>query len=82
MNSVKLPPRFQPHPEVAAGIITLDQALMMMQSEDLTYEGACYLLPPRAWPLLPQPEQGLAQVGRSQRWGWLDWLRYGSRHHD
>lgn len=55
MTEVQLPPRFQPHPEVAAGAITVDQAAMMIQNGWLTYEGACFLLPPRAWGLLPKP---------------------------
>jgi hypothetical protein len=54
---VKLPPKFQPHPECAAGILTLDQAAMMIRMGWLTHEGAQFVLPPRAWPLLPQPEQ-------------------------
>ena len=54
-QAVKLPPKFTAHPEVAAGAITLDQAVMMIERGWLTYEGACYLLPARAWPYLPQP---------------------------
>jgi hypothetical protein len=67
MNQVQLPPRFQPHPECAAGILTLDQAAMMIRIGWLTLEGAQFVLPPSAWPYLPQPKQQLAQVGRSQR---------------
>jgi hypothetical protein len=78
MTQVQLPPKFTAHPEVAAGIITLDQALMMIESRNLTYEGACYLLPPSAWSLLPQPEQEPAQVKRSH-WGWLRRLRFGRK---
>ncbi|MGB8699118.1 MAG: hypothetical protein WCD18_06860 [Thermosynechococcaceae cyanobacterium] len=56
MTQVQLPPCFPSHPEVAAGVITLDQAAMMIRCGWLTYEGACYLLPPSAWLLLPKPE--------------------------
>jgi hypothetical protein len=73
----QLPPRFQPHPECAAGVLTLDQAAMMIWMGWLTHEGAQFVFPPSAWPLLPQPEQPPAQVKRSQRRGWLDWLRFG-----
>jgi hypothetical protein len=72
---VQLPPKFQPHPECAAGILTLEQAAMMIRMGWLTHEGAQFVLPPYAWPLLPQPEQEQAQVRRSQRWVWLGWLR-------
>jgi hypothetical protein len=75
---VKLPPKFQPHPECAAGILTLDQAAMMIRMGWLTQEGAQFVLPPRAWPLLPQPEQEPAQVKRSH-WGWLRRLRFGRK---
>jgi hypothetical protein len=57
MTQVKLPPRFQSHPECAAGAITLDQAAMMIRRGWLTHDDARFLLPPRAWPLLPQPAQ-------------------------
>ncbi len=75
MNSIQLPLRFQPHAECAAGILTIDQAAMMIRRGWLTYEGAQFVLPPRAWPLLPQPEQQPTQVERSQRWGWVRWLK-------
>ncbi|HEY9826768.1 MAG TPA: hypothetical protein V6D19_15105 [Stenomitos sp.] len=48
-------PQFQSHPECAAGLITVDQAIALIQRGWLTLEGAQYLLPPRAWVLLPQP---------------------------
>ncbi len=67
MTQVQLPPKFQPHPEVAAGAITLDQAVMLMERGWLTYEGACYLLPPRAWPLLPKPAPKPAQAKQPKR---------------
>jgi hypothetical protein len=75
MTQVQLPPKFQPHPECAAGILTLEQAAMMIRKGWLTHEGAQFVLPLSAWPLLPQPEQKQAQVRRSQRGGWLEWLR-------
>jgi hypothetical protein len=75
---VKLPPRFQSHPECAAGILTLEQAAMMIRNGWLTHEGAQFVLPPIAWPLLPQPEQELAQVKRSHLWGWLKRVKFWS----
>jgi hypothetical protein len=75
MTQVQLPPRFQSHPEVAAGAITLDQAAMMIRRGWLTNEGARFLLPPRAWPYLPQPVQQPAQAVRVQRGGWMQHLR-------
>jgi hypothetical protein len=74
MTQVQLPPRFQRHPEVAAGIITLDQAAMMIHKRWLTHEGACYLLPPSAWWLLPQPAQE-----KPQRGGRVERLRFWRR---
>ena len=65
---VQLPPKFQQHPELATGIITLENALVLIQEGWLTYEGACYLLPPSAWSLLPKPPQVEAEP---QRQGWL-----------
>jgi hypothetical protein len=73
MTQVQLPPKFQPHPEVAAGAITLDQAIMLIEWGWLSYEGACYVLPPRAWALLPQPKP--AQVTQPKRWRWMQRLR-------
>lgn len=54
MNEVKLP-QFKAHPECAAGLITVDQVLALLECGWLTIEGACYILPPQAWCLLPQP---------------------------
>ena len=68
---VQLPPKFQQHPELATGIITLENALVLIQEGWLTYEGACYLLPPSAWSLLPKPPQVEAEP-KSQ--GWLQRL--------
>jgi hypothetical protein len=77
MTQVQLPPRFQRHPEVAAGIITLDQAAMMIHKRWLSYEGACYLLPPSAWSLLPKP----AKAKQVQRGGWMSRLKKWSRQY-
>ncbi len=68
----KLPPHFQPHPENAAGIVTLDQAIFMVKNEMLSLEGAYYLFPPYVWPLLPKP---LSK--QPKRWSWLNLLRRG-----
>jgi hypothetical protein len=54
MKSAQLPQRFAKNPETAAGAITLDQAAMLMKQGDLSYAGACYLLPVSAWSLLPK----------------------------
>ena len=67
---VQLPPKFQPHPEQAVGLISVDDAVRMIKLDWLTYEGACYL-PPSAWLLLPQPPQVEAEP---QRQGWLERL--------
>jgi hypothetical protein len=70
MNTLQLP-NFKNHPECAAGAITLDQAAMMIRRGWLTHDGARFLLPPRAWALLPKP----AQAVRVQRGGWMQHLR-------
>jgi hypothetical protein len=80
-QQVQLPPKFQPHPEVAAGAITLDQAVMMIRQGWLTYEGACYLLPPRAWPLLPKPVPQQAQAKQPKRFGLMHSLRNWSNQY-
>jgi hypothetical protein len=49
MTRVELPPQFQPHPECAAGVITIDQAVMMIHLGWLTSEGARWMFPPIAW---------------------------------
>jgi hypothetical protein len=67
MTQVQLPPRFQSHPEVAAGAITLDQAAMMIRRGWLTHDGARFLLPPRAWALLPKPLPQPAQAEQPKR---------------
>jgi hypothetical protein len=58
MTQVQLPPQFQSHPECAAGIVTIDQAIEMINRGWLTYEGARWMFPPKVWVLLPQ-EPGL-----------------------
>jgi hypothetical protein len=67
MTPVQLLPKFQPHPEGAAGAITLDQAVMMIHRGWLTHKGACYLLPPRAWPYLPLSKPQQAQPEQPER---------------
>lgn len=67
MTQAQLPPRFQSHPEVAAGAITLDQAAMMIERGWLNHDGARFLLPPRAWPLLPKPAPQPAQAEQPKR---------------
>jgi hypothetical protein len=71
MTQAQLPPRFQSHPECAAGSITLDQAAMMIERGWLTHDVARFLLPPRAWALLPKPAPQTAQAERMQRRGWM-----------
>jgi hypothetical protein len=68
MNTVQLP-NFKNHPECAAGVITLDQAAMMIERGWLTYDGARFLLPPRAWPYLPKPAPQSAQTEQPKRLG-------------
>jgi hypothetical protein len=75
MLEVQLPTKFQPHPEQATGIITLDQAAMMIRSGDLSHEGARFLLPPRAWELLPKPAPQTDKVKQRQRWRWIHRFR-------
>jgi uncharacterized protein YfaQ (DUF2300 family) len=60
---------FKNHAECAAGAITLDQAAMLIQSGDLTLDGARFLLPPRAWPYLPKPASQPAQAEQPKRRG-------------
>jgi hypothetical protein len=54
MSKVQLPPQFQHHPECAAGVVTIDQAIVMIERGMLTHEGARYLFPPKVWSLLPK----------------------------
>jgi hypothetical protein len=65
---VQLPPEFKPHPEQAVGLISVDDAIRMIELEMLTYAGAYYLLPQHAWVLLPRPKQVEAEP---QRLGWM-----------
>jgi hypothetical protein len=67
---VQLPPHFQPHPENAAAIVTIEQAVFMIKADMLTLEGAYYLFPPYVWPLLPKPTPK-----QPKRWSWLNLLR-------
>jgi hypothetical protein len=73
-SQAKLPPYFQPHPENAAGIVTLDQAMFMIENNMLSLEGAYYLLPPHAWPMLPKPVE-VQRKQQPKRWKWLEFLR-------
>jgi hypothetical protein len=81
MTQVQLPPQFTAHPEVAAGAITIDQAVMMIRRGWLTYEGACYLLPPRAWPLLPKPAPQPAQAKQPKRFALIHSLKFWSKQY-
>jgi hypothetical protein len=54
-QQVQLPPYFQPHPENAVVLLTIDQASMMVKQNIMPFDTACYLFPPRLWQLLPQP---------------------------
>jgi hypothetical protein len=92
MTKVQLPPQFQSHPECAAGIVTIDQAIVMIERGMLTHDGARYLFPPKVWNLLPQQleldnTEPLAQgrnhdfqpVSRKRNFG-LGWLLHRSGH--
>jgi hypothetical protein len=81
MTQVQLPPKFQPHPEVAAGAITLNQAVMMIRRGWLTHDGARFLLPPRAWPYLPQPEPQQAQAEQPKRFGLIHSIKNWSKQY-
>jgi hypothetical protein len=79
MTQVQLPPKFTAHPEVAAGAITLDQAVMMIHRGWLTHDGARFLLPPRAWALLPQPAQ--AEQNQNQGRGLIHSIKNWSKQY-
>lgn len=53
MSTIQLP-QFKSHPECSVGLLTLDDAWFLMTQGWLTVEGAQYLLPTKAWDLLPQ----------------------------
>jgi hypothetical protein len=80
MNTVQLP-NFKNHPECAAGAITLDQAAMMIERGWLTHDGARFLLPPRAWALLPKPAPQPAQTERVQRLGLIRSIKNWSKQY-
>jgi hypothetical protein len=65
----QLPTSFQSHPENAAAIVTIDQAIFMIKADMLSLEGAYYLFPPYVWPLLPKPTPK-----QPKRWSWLNFL--------
>jgi hypothetical protein len=52
MSQLQLP-QFQPHLECAAALLTLDQAIALIESGDLSITGARWLFP-HAQALLPQ----------------------------
>jgi hypothetical protein len=83
MKSAQLPPIPAKYPENAAGSITLDQAVMLMKQGDLSYEGACYLLPVMAWPFLPKqtPKSPRANAQPKRR-GCLCGLKFWRKRHD
>jgi hypothetical protein len=70
MHQVQLPPKFQPHPECAAGIITIDQAIFMIKNGWLTLDGAYFLLPPKTWFMLPKPKPLSKSIKRRRWFGW------------
>lgn len=63
MQTIQLP-RFQSHPECSVGVMTLDDAWLLITQGNLTIEGAKYLFPKKAWDLLPkvQPRQRTAKT--------------------
>jgi hypothetical protein len=81
MTQAQLPPRFQSHPECAAGAITLDQAAMMIHKGWLTHDGARFLLPPRAWALLPKPAPQSAKAEQVQRLGFIRSIKNWSKQY-
>jgi hypothetical protein len=80
MNTLQLP-NFKNHPECAAGAITLDQAAMMIERGWLTHDGARFLLPPRAWALLPKPVPKPAQAVRVQRFALIRSIKNWSKQY-
>lgn len=81
MTQAQLPPQFQSHPECAAGAITLDQAAMMIERGWLTHDGAHFLLPPRAWDLLPKPVPQPAEAEQPKRFGLIRSLKNWSKQY-
>jgi hypothetical protein len=63
MQTIQLP-QFKSHPECAVGVMTLDDAWLLITQGNLTIEGAKYLFPEKAWDFLPkaQPCQSAAQT--------------------
>jgi hypothetical protein len=53
MSTIQLP-QFQSSPENSVGLMTLDDAWLLITKGWLTVEGAQYLFPEKAWDLLPQ----------------------------
>jgi hypothetical protein len=53
MSTIQLP-QFQSAPESSVGLMTLDDAWILITKGWLTVEGAQYLFPEKAWDLLPQ----------------------------
>jgi hypothetical protein len=53
MNPVQLP-QFHTRPECSVGVMTLDDAWLLITQGWLTIEGAQYLFPKEAWEFLPQ----------------------------
>ncbi len=60
MNPIQLP-QFQSHPECSVGVMTLDDAWLLITQGWLTIEGAQYLFPKEAWNFLPQSKPCLSQ---------------------
>jgi hypothetical protein len=73
MNPIQLP-QFQSHPECSVGVMTLDDAWLLITQGWLTLEGAQYLFPKEAWeflpqskPLLPHAKSALSHAKRRSR---------------
>lgn len=75
MEKLQLP-IFQSHPENAAGLLMLDQAIELIKQGHLSLEGARFILPPIAWPLLPEPKQ-TQSAPRTWRQAIALWWRKG-----
>jgi hypothetical protein len=53
MDTLQLP-NFKNHPECAIGLMTLETAKFLIDRGCLTIEGARFIFPVKAWPLLPK----------------------------
>jgi hypothetical protein len=62
---------FKNHPECSVGLMTLETAKFLIDRGCLTIEGARFIFPIKAWPLLPQfaPEGQVLGAQVSQHGG-------------